>query len=264
MSRIIIDVGDERKKKMNLLVKGKNARFKSYNELIRRLLDSYFESIETKGVQSLKLDTLKKIISPLKEIIPPLIGIIEINIDENGASAYLENNLIATKDNLKDLIFYLWENYKEYELKIEGIELQDFVFATFSNMQCWNMLSIDNHQFPVIPIEIQTQYESVKLLALVDTASSITLLDNSLKELTKSEKLGKRRISTPIGEEESEIFRFDYKLKDKLISCETAFVKFPEAFLKLKIEALLGENLLKHNNLLVLYLKKITCLSDGE
>jgi len=51
MSRIIINVGEDRKKKMNQLTKGKNVKFKSYNELVQRLLDDDLESVQSDNSQ---------------------------------------------------------------------------------------------------------------------------------------------------------------------------------------------------------------------
>jgi hypothetical protein len=254
MSRILIDVGDERKKKMNLIVKGKNAKFKSYNELIRRLLDDYFQSIQINGIQS-------SLITSVKGKIPLSSGKISIKIDEKKASAFLEDKLIISKEDIKELIFYLWDNFKDYALEIEGLKSQDFVFSTFSDLNCWKMLLLENHKFPIIPLEIQNKKNPVRILAQVDTASSILLLDSSLENSCEREMIEKKLVLSPISEKEFEIYLITYKINDFAVKCETAFINFPPIFSKLKIQGLVGENLLRNLNLLVLYLSNVTCIS---
>lgn len=255
MSRIIIDVGEERKRKMNRLIKGKDAKFKSYNEMIRRLLDEYFESIQLENSQLQQLQFMASQI-PLSK------GKILIKQENNGASAYLDNTLLINKVDLKDLIFYLWENFKGYKLEFEGIKPQDYVFATFSHIKCWDMFSIEDQHFPIVPVEVQYLKGKMALFAQVDTASSIILLDISLKPMFKVEKLGVKTIMTPLGKKDFETYLLEYKIEDISIKCQTIFVDFPDVYKKLNIQALIGENLLKHKNLLVLYLRNTTCLSD--
>jgi len=255
MSRVIIDVGEERKKKMNLLVKGKNAKFKSYNELIRRALDEYFESIQINDSSFQKLNSITA-------QIPPSKGKIIIKLEESGASAYLDEKLIIEKKETKDLIFFLWENYPGYQLEFTGIKPQDYIFATFSEIKCWDMPSIDDQSFPVVPIEIQNKNNKLKIIAQVDTASSTILLDNSLKKTLKAENIGQKKIITPLGENEFDFYLVKYNYNDITIECETIFVDLPEFFKELNIQALIGENLLRNKNLLVLYLRKVICVSN--
>jgi len=256
MARILIDVGDERKKKMNLVVKGKNAKFKSYNELIRRLLDDYFESLQINSTQS-------SLITSLKGKIPLSRGNIRIKIDEKGASAFLEDQLIISKEDIKELILYLWDNFKEYTLEIEGINSQDFVFSTFSDLNCWKMILLENHKFPIIPLEIQNKKSAIRILAQIDTASSIILLDKSIKNLCESKKMENKLVLSPIGEKEFEIYLIHFNINNIAVKCATAFVNFPPIFNKLKIQGLVGENLLRNLNLFILFLNNVTCISKS-
>jgi hypothetical protein len=256
MSRILVDVGDERKKKMNLIVKGKNAKFKSYNELIRRLLDDYFETLQTNSIHT-------SLITSDKGKVPLSRGKISIKIDEKRASAFLEGKLIISKEDIKELIFYLWDNFKEYTLEIEGLKSQDFVFSTFSDLNCWKMILLENHKFPIIPLEIQNERNPVKILAQIDTASSIILLDSSLENSCEREKVEEKLVISPMGEKEFEIYLLNFKINNIPVKCETVFVSFPPLFTKLKIQGLIGENLLRNLNLLVLYLNNVTCISPS-
>jgi len=185
-----------------------------------------------------------------------------IRLGEKGASAYLEDKILVEKKQLKELVFFLWENYQGYKLEFIGIKPQDYVFATFSDIKCWDMFSIEDHNYPVVPIEIQNQQGTVRIFALVDTAASIVLLDNSLKDLFVTEKIGKKRVITPLGEGKFEIHLIEYGLSNISVKCESIFVDLPSAFKNLEIQAIIGENLLKNKNILVLYLRNVTCISD--
>jgi hypothetical protein len=41
----------------------------------------------------------------------------------------IEDKLVIAKEDIKELIFYLWDNFKDYSLKIERLKSEDFAFS---------------------------------------------------------------------------------------------------------------------------------------
>ncbi len=73
--------------------------------------------------------------------------------------------MIISKEDIKELIFYLWENFKEYTLEIEGLKSQEYVFSAFSDLNCWKMILLESYKFPIIPLEIQNKKNPVRILS---------------------------------------------------------------------------------------------------
>ena len=246
MTILNIHIKKDDKEKFQELVDIK--KLKSMSEVIRRLVSEKIQ-IEEASRESKK---------GVEIVIPDYIP-------KNKYVAFVKGAIIAVGDTVSEVAQVAAEKFPDGPLviKFNGPKKKplEYCFLSLNDLNCWNYANVENVTYPIIPITLKIPTIEKHLLALIDTAASVSILKEGLIDISKVKTNREEQLSTAAGIISKKFYKGKVKLLE--VDFEIDFIITPIDD-SLPFNMLVGRSLLNKLDTYFFGKRKIVCLKIAE
>jgi hypothetical protein len=158
---------------------------------------------------------------------------------------FVNGAVVAIGDKPSALAEIAMEKFPEYPfvMKYNGASQKtiEYAFMSLANFYSWKYCVFNDHSFPLLPVELQSNAIKKKLVASIDTAASVCLLKAGTIKDEDCIFSRKELVATAAGIVESTIFTGAIKILDASFNVEFIMVPISE---NLPFTFLVGRDLL--------------------